>query len=113
MSDSTNEVLVALLAATPDQKAAALKFLRGDADGGRGAGKGRVVVEGYVGLRDVSEFLGVSRRSVWRWQVPSHRLGTRTRFRLSEVAAYVESEAYRKRLDVLKAGRRSGKDGGT
>lgn len=102
----TEEIMQAALAAPEDRKREALMVLRGEAAGKRGAGRGngRVEVEAYVNLGVVTEFLGVSRRSVWRWQVPCHRLGTRTRFRLSEVAAYMESAAYRKRLAELKSG---------
>lgn len=99
------ELMQVALGAADDRKREALRVLRGEVPGSEWGGtKGRLVVESYVGLREVSEFLGVSRRSVWRWQVPCHRLGTRTRFRLSEVAAYVESAAYQKRLEELKGG---------
>lgn len=101
MSDLTNEVLACLVAAPEERKREALLALRGEAAGKRGGG--RVEVEPYVGLADVAVFLGVCRRSVWRWRVPGHRFGTCTRFRLSEVAAYVESEAFRKRIGELKA----------
>ena len=104
MNDATNDILAALVAATPERKAAALRALRGESGTEHGTGKGRMVVEPFVCLKEVSEFLGVSRRSIWRWQVPCHRLGTRTRFRLSEVAAYMVSAAYRKRLAELKSG---------
>ena len=100
----TEEVMQAVLAAPDDRKREAIRVLRGDFAAERGVNKGRMAVEPYVGLREVSEFLGVSRRSVWRWQVPCHRLGTLTRYRLSEVAAYVDSAAYRTRLEELKAG---------
>lgn len=100
MSDLTSEFLSALIRAPADSKVAALRVLRGETPE-RGLPRSKAP-EPYVGLKDVAAFLGVSARSVWRWGVPGHKLGSRTRFRLSEVAAYTESEAFQRRMEELK-----------
>jgi len=103
-TDCTNELLAALVSATPDAKAAALRMFRGDGSGGEKSK--RVALEPFVGLQDVADFLRVSRRSVWRWQVPCHRFGTRTRYRLSEVVAYLDGDLFKRRMAELKEERR-------
>ena len=106
MKDITSELLAAVVAANAERKTAALAVLRGEADLAArvpcSTGGQRGHVEPYVGLRDVAEFLKVSSRSVWRWRVPGHKLGSRTRFRLSEVAAYLESDEFRRRTAELR-----------
>ena len=104
MKDVTNELLAAVVAANAEGKAAALAVLRGEP--AAGSGRGRREIEPYVGLKDVAGFLGVSARSVWRWRVPGHKLGSRTRFKLSEVGAYLESAAFKARTEELKEVRR-------
>ena len=96
----TEELMQLVLGAPEELKREALRVLRGEPAPERRGGQRDV--EGYVSHREVMEFLGVSRRSIWRWRVPCHRFGTRTRFRLSEVAAYVESAAFRQRIGDLK-----------
>jgi hypothetical protein len=111
MNDLTSSLLAAVVAATPERKESALLVLRGDAVAARGPSSARgygVQAEAYVGLRDVAGFLGVSTRSVRRWGVPGHKLGSRTRYRLSEVAGYVESDAFRERVEELKVERANG-----
>ena len=103
MSDSTSDFLTALLAAPEDRRAEALRVLRGDADQDAEADRGP---EPYLTLREVGRRLGVSPCSLWRWQVPGHELGGRRRFRLSEVAAYLESAEFKRRADDLKLERR-------
>jgi hypothetical protein len=106
VSDLTGELLAAVVRATDERKQSALRVLRGepgtDGRGQRAEGKRP---ECYVGLQEVAEFLGVSARSVWRWRVPGHKLGSRTRFRLSEVAAYLETKEFRQTMEELKAER--------
>lgn len=81
---TTEMLLAAMMAATPERKKDALLVLRGEAsvaDGGRGAGAGaRRGLEPFVGIREVAEFLNVSARSVKRWRVPGHKLGGRCCF---------------------------------
>jgi hypothetical protein len=105
MSDSTSDFLTALLAAPEDRRAEALRVLRGVADQDVPADRGP---EPYLTLRGVGRRLGVSPCSLWRWQVPGHELGGRRRFRLSEVAEYLESAEFKRRADDLKEVRRDG-----
>ena len=103
MSDLTNDLLAAVVVATPEQKAEALRVLRGDAGQGAEVDPGP---EPYLTLREIGRRLGVSPCSLWRWQVPGHELGGRRRFRLSEVVEYLESDAFKRRADELKQERR-------
>jgi len=103
MRDTTSDFLTALLAAPEDRRAEALRVLRGDTERNAPAERGP---EPYLTLREVGRRLGVSPCSLWRWQVPGHELGGRRRFRLSEVAAYLESAEFKRRADVLKLKRR-------
>lgn len=100
----TEEIMHAAFTSSDDRKRDALLVLRGEATTQRNGGRRnlRSESEPFVELGAVAEFLGVSRRSVWRWNVPAHHFGTRTRFKLSEVEAYVGSEAFKKRMAVLK-----------
>ena len=103
MIDRTSDFLAALLAAPEERVAEALRVLRGDAGQNAEADRG---LEPYLTLREVGRRLGVSPCSLWRWQVPGHELGGRRRFRLSEVAAYLESADFKRRVDDLKLERR-------
>ncbi len=103
MTDKTSDFLSALLAAPEERRAEALRVLRGDAGPNTPADRGP---EPYLTLREVGRRLGVSPCSLWRWQVPGHELGGRRRFRLSEVAAYLESAEFKRRADDLKLERR-------
>jgi predicted DNA-binding transcriptional regulator AlpA len=100
------ELMQAILRAPEERRAAALRVLRGEpGTDGRGQRSEVRRPESYVGLQEVAEFLGVSARSVWRWQVPGHKLGSRTRFRLSEVEAYVETKEFHQKIEELKGER--------
>lgn len=103
MSDKTTDFLAALLTAPEERRTEALRVLRGDAGQDAEADRGP---EPYLTLREVGRRLGLSPCSLWRWQVPGHELGGRRRFRLSEVAAYLESAEFKRRADVLKLERR-------
>ena len=103
MSDKTSDFLAALLTAPEERRTEALRVLRGDAGQAAEADRGP---EPYLTLREVGRRLGLSPCSLWRWQVPGHELGGRRRFRLSEVAAYLESAEFKRRADDLKLERR-------
>ena len=62
--------------------------------------------EPWLTLGEVAKRLGVSERSVWRWRVPGRRLGGCRRFKMSEVEAYLESEAFEARVEELREERR-------
>ena len=97
------ELMQAALTAPDERKAEALRVLRGDSS----PAPAGPVVEPYLTLREVSKRIGISPVSLWRWQVPGHDLAGRRRFRLSEVAAYLESEEFRARAEELKQERRA------
>ena len=101
----TNELLAAVLAATPDRKSAALRALRGE---GEDCGQAkRVLPEPFVTQRELSRHLGLSVPTLWRYRVPKHGLGGRPRFRVSEVLAYLESPEFKVIAEELKAERRA------
>jgi hypothetical protein len=97
----TNEVLQALLTADDDRKRAALRVLRADP-----ADPPAPRIEPLLTLKDLSRALNLHPATVWRWRVPSRRLGARPRYRMSEVQAYMESPAFQERLRQCKAERR-------
>jgi predicted DNA-binding transcriptional regulator AlpA len=102
MSDTTNDILAALVAATPERKAAALRALRGEFEFAEKVPD----TEAYLTLRDVGRRLGISACSLWRYGVPGHELGGRRRFRMSEVEAYLASDGFKRRAQELKEDRR-------
>ena len=65
MSDVTNELLQAVITATPEQKGRALKALRGELPEVRGR---RSEIRGpmLLGMGKAAELLGVSRPTLWR-----------------------------------------------
>ena len=100
--DITNDVLKALVMATDQQKAAALRILNGEPvlpDEPKKA-------EPFLKLKEVSRQLGISRCSLWRWGVPGHDFGGRRWFRMSEVEAYLGSDALVRRAGEMKSERR-------
>ena len=105
MADVTSDLLAAVLAATPDRKAAALRVLRGE-DGAGGGEKRNALPERFVTQRELVKMLGVSAISLWRWKVPGHELGGRRRFRVSEVLAYLETPEFKARAEELKVKRK-------
>lgn len=107
MIDRTSDFLAALLAAPEERVAEALRVLRGETDG-RDAGAAVRGPEAFLTLREVGRRLGVSVCTLWRWRVPGHELGGRRRFRLSEVAAYLESGEFKTLAEDLKRSRREG-----
>lgn len=111
MADVTSDLLAAVLAATPDRKAMALRVLRGEDGGGNGEKK-NALPEKFVTQRELVKMLGVSAISLWRWKVPGHELGGRRRFRVSEVLAYLESAKFKAIAEELKAVRREKREAG-
>ena len=104
-SDLTGELLAAMVVAPVELKEAALLLLRGEAQLATAAVDVKPTPTGpeaYVTLKECAKRLGVSSCSLWRWGVPGHPLGGRRRFRVTEVAAYLESAAFRERVEELK-----------
>jgi excisionase family DNA binding protein len=79
----------------------ALRILRGEA-----VNTPRLEAEPYLTLREIAKRLGISTATLWRWRVPGHELGGRPRFRLSEVEAYLQSDAFKRRVAALRAVRK-------
>lgn len=95
----STELLQALVTASAEQQASALKILRGEtADPLPDA-------EPYLTLKQVSAKLNFHPSTLWRWGVPKHSLGGRPRFLLSEVRAYVDSPEFQKKAKALKLNR--------
>jgi hypothetical protein len=98
----TNEILQALVTADDDRKAAALRILRGDAPEPPAPRP-----EPLLTLKDLSRELNLHPATVWRWRVPCRRLGSRPRYRMSEVEAYIGSPEFQERIRECKAERRA------
>lgn len=98
-------LLHAAMAAPPARQEAALRILRGQAVAVDPAAATRAS-EPYLSIGDIAKHLSISASTLWRWKIPGHEFGGRARFRLSEVTAYVQSEAFRRRQAALRAERR-------
>lgn len=87
-------------------RAKALEVLRGHS---HVAAPGPVALppEPYLSLRGVSGSTGISTTSLWRYNIPGHDLGGRRRYLLSEVHAYLKSEAFQRHAAALRAERRN------
>jgi predicted DNA-binding transcriptional regulator AlpA len=115
MSDLTADLLAAVVAATPERKAAALRVLRGETPTldpetlRRCSGQ----AEPFLTLKECAKRLGVSGCSLWRWQVPKHDLGGRPKFRISEIETYLQSDTFRRRAAELREQDRARRGGGT
>lgn len=100
---SLEELMTAAMAATPDRRREALLLLRGETPAVQSGPPNAVTqVEPYLRLKEVAARLGVDPSTLWRWAVPGHELGGQRRFRLSEVAAYLESDAFQRRSAALR-----------
>lgn len=104
MSDLTGDLLAAVVAATPERKAEALRVLRGEAPAvdAETARRCSGQAEPFLTLRECAKRLGVSACSLWRWGVPGHELGGRRRFRMTEVETYLGSDEFKRRSADLR-----------
>src|SRR5689334_4832393 len=93
-------LLQAALAAPPDRQDAALQVLLGNVQVTDSRVEVRPV-EPYVTQRAVARKYDVSVCTVWRWSPPSHDLGGRRRYRLSEVEQYLASDDFKRRAAAL------------
>ncbi len=100
----TEEIIQAALVAPDARKTEALRMLRGETPAvdaetlRRRAGE----TERFLTLKECARRLGVTSCCLWRWQVPGHRLGGRSMFRMSEIEAYLASEAFKQRAEDLR-----------
>ncbi len=90
------DLVAAAMSAPPERREAALRVLRGEVP----------KAEEYVTLAELGRRLGYCTRTLQRWHLPSHRHGGKPRYRLSEVEAYLHSEAFQRRRAALRAERR-------
>jgi hypothetical protein len=97
----TEEVMTAVLSAPDDKKTAALRLLRGEPEG-RGQKAEDRNTEMFLTLKECARRLGVSACSLWRWGMPGYELGGRRKFRMTEVEAYLQSDAFKKRAAKLR-----------
>ena len=58
--------------------------------------------EPYLNLKELGKILNIHPTTLWKWQVPGHRLGGCSRYRLSEVRRYLESTNFETRAGELK-----------
>lgn len=100
VSDLTGELLTAVVGATDERKQAALRALRGDPEPERSTVRGGA--EPFLTLKESAKRLGVSACSLWRWGVPGHDLGGRRKFRMTEIEAYLQSDAFRRKAAQLR-----------
>lgn len=63
--------------------------------------KTTATIEPFVDAAAVADYLGVSYQTVLRWagtkRIPSYKIGTAVRFRMSEISAWVERHARKER----------------
>ena len=90
------DLIQAAMAAPAKRREEALRLLQGHLP----------KAEPTVTLRGLSRGTGFGTSTLRRWEVPSVDIGGRRRYRISEVMAYFESEAFQRRLGALRAERR-------
>lgn len=61
--------------------------------------------EAYLSRAALAQVLGVSPWTIWRWRPPSHDMGGRPKFLLSEVHRYLASDEFKCRMAGLRAER--------
>ena len=103
---TTEELLRAALTAPAERRQAALRVLNGEGE----RKEERAGPEAYGSLRAAGRHVGVSPCTLWRWGIPGHDLGGRRRFRVSEILAYLETDAFKQRAAELKADRKRLRD---
>jgi hypothetical protein len=101
ISDLTTDLLSAFVAATPDQKARALRLLRGE------SADRFPSPEPYLTLKELGTRLHLHPATLWRWGVPKLELAGRPRFKISDVTAYLESPEFKLRVSALRLARKS------
>ena len=92
------ELLRAILEASEEQRRKALAVLQGQDKGAAGKGS----PEPFLTLVQLAETLNFDPSTLWRWQIPGHRLGGKPRYLLSEVNAYLDIEEFQRRVEDLR-----------
>lgn len=89
--------LVALALEAPEERIEqAIRVLRGEVP------TTPSIVEPLLTAVQVSKQLNISRVTIYRWKLPSHQLGGKPRFRMSEVLKYLDSEEFRSHAENLR-----------
>jgi predicted DNA-binding transcriptional regulator AlpA len=99
------DLVQAALNAPSQRREAALQVLRGQLRAVDPHDQA-LTSEPYITLRQVAKRLGFSTATLFRWRVPGHALGGRPRYRLSEVEAYLKTDAFQRRVAALRAERK-------
>jgi excisionase family DNA binding protein len=87
--------LVALALEAPQERIEqAIRVLKGD--------EKATPLEPFLTAIDVAKRLNVSRVTIHRWKIPSHQLGGKPRFRMSEVLKYLDSQEFRLHAEILR-----------
>ncbi len=102
--DIETEIMTATLKAPIERKRAALAALQGISPQAE-----PIPHEPFVTLRHASKQIGCSTTTLWRLEAPGHDIGGRRRFKVSEVAAYLESTLCKARAEQLRAARKTSK----
>jgi len=100
------ELIQEALGARDELRKSALRVLQG----GTSSTPPEPAGEPYLKMKDLASRLGLSVCTLWRYDVPGHELGGRRRFRMSEVVAYLESDAFKARAAELKEARRTNRE---
>jgi len=95
----SNEFLAAAMSAPSDRLTQAFRILRGEEV------TPATPVERFMTASEVSRLTGLSRTTLWRWNVPGHELAGKPRYRMSEVMAYLDSPAFKEAVEAGKANR--------
>ena len=96
----------AALGAPNDRLEAAILVLNGEANIFCAAEKS-VGTETYLNLRQLSNQIGISPSTLWRYRIPGHEMGGHPKYKRSEVEAYLASETFKRRAASLRAERRN------
>jgi hypothetical protein len=95
----SNEFLAAAMAAPSDRLTQAFRILRGEESAPPQP------VERFMTASEVARITGLSRTTLWRWNVPGYVLAGKPRYRISEVMAYLDSPAFQEVVAAGKANR--------
>ncbi len=98
MGSELDTCMRALLEAPAERRATALRVLTGESSEVPASAR----PEPFLTLREVSDQLGLSVTTLWRYGTPGHMLGGRRRFRMTEVLSYLDSDKFRDKAAALR-----------
>ena len=106
MNSTIPTLVAAAMQAAPERLEQALQVLQGKAPASK------IPVEPLLTAVQVSKQLNISRVSIYRWNLPSHKLGGKPRMLMSEVLKYLDSEEFRLHAEKLRRERAKKRKGG-